>query len=64
MTAPFPSTPLERAAQGWFTHLHVERGRATNTLLSYRRDIARYFDFLTGLGIARPEAITEQNVLD
>ncbi len=61
---PAPPSELVRAAQGWFTHLLVERGRATNTLLSYRRDIARYFDFLAERGIYRPAQISERDILD
>jgi integrase/recombinase XerD len=33
-------------------HLAVERGAATNTLLSYRRDLARYSDYLDQRGVA------------
>jgi integrase/recombinase XerD len=60
----FPCAALKRATQAWFTHLHVERGRAVNTLLSYRRDIGRYLPFLTARNITRPEQITEREILD
>ncbi len=59
-----PSSALDRATQAWFTHLHVERGRAVNTLLSYRRDIGRYLAFLGALNITQPEQIAEREVLD
>lgn len=32
--------------EAYLDHLAVERGLATNTLLSYRRDLRRYLDFL------------------
>lgn len=36
----------ERVISSYLDHLTVERGLATNTLLSYRRDLRRYADFL------------------
>ncbi|GGM13386.1 site-specific tyrosine recombinase XerD [Nakamurella endophytica] len=41
---------LERALRGYLDHLAVERGAARNTLLSYRRDLRRYVEFLARLG--------------
>jgi len=37
-------------------HLTVERGLSRNTLLAYRRDITRYFEFLEGRGKEIAEA--------
>ncbi|MEO9140060.1 MAG: site-specific tyrosine recombinase XerD [Jatrophihabitans sp.] len=45
----------------YLDHLAVERGVATNTLSSYRRDLLRYVDFLDGRGtstIADVDALT------
>jgi len=35
----------------YLSHLAVERGLATNTLAAYRRDLARYQDFLVSRGL-------------
>ena len=53
---------LERSVRGYLDHLAVERGLATNTLASYRRDLRRYADFLAERGIQDPGAIGEQDV--
>ena len=53
---------LERSVRGYLDHLAVERGLATNTLASYRRDLHRYADFLAERGIQDPGAIGEQDV--
>ena len=41
---------VERVVAAYLDHLAVERGLAANTLLSYRRDLARYAEYLTRLG--------------
>ena len=53
---------LSRAARTYLDHLTVERGLAANTLSSYRRDLARYDEFLASLGIDELDAITEATV--
>src|SRR5450631_2826920 len=58
------SSPLTRATRGWLDHLRVERGAADNTLTSYRRDLARYDQFLTARGISDPTAVRESDVTD
>ena len=55
-------SPLERATRGWLDHLRVERGAAANTLISYRRDLARYQQYLQGRGISDPAAVGESDV--
>ena len=47
-TALAPSTVV----RGYLDHLAVERGVATNTLSSYRRDLERYLEYLTAQGVA------------
>ena len=38
-------------ARAFLDHLAVERGSAANTLSSYRRDLARYVDYLSARGV-------------
>src|SRR5450631_3757677 len=57
-------SPLTLATRGWLDHLRVERGAADNTLSSYRRDLARYDQFLTARGISDPTAVRESDVTD
>jgi integrase/recombinase XerD len=53
---------LTRSIRGWLDHLRVERGAAENTLTSYRRDLARYGQFLSERGISDPAAVRESEV--
>ena len=53
---------LTRSIRGWLAHLRVERGAAENTLTSYRRDLARYGQFLSERGIRDPAAVRESEV--
>ena len=53
---------FEQAVRGYLDHLAVERGLATNTLASYRRDLRRYVDFLAGRDVHDPDEIAEQHV--
>lgn len=39
------------SARAWLTHLDIERGLSRHTLAAYRRDIARYLDFLRRRGV-------------
>jgi integrase/recombinase XerD len=57
-------SPLARSIRGWLDHLRVERGAADNTLTSYRRDLARYAQFLHGRGVSDPVAVREPDVTD
>jgi integrase/recombinase XerD len=41
---------LEQALRNYLDHLAVERGSATNTLTSYRRDLRRYVRYLADRG--------------
>ncbi|HSV65819.1 MAG TPA: site-specific tyrosine recombinase XerD [Mycobacteriales bacterium] len=46
----------------YLDHLAVERGLASNTLLSYRRDLRRYADYLSGQGLAALGEVSEREV--
>jgi len=53
---------LARTAQGYLDHLAIERGLAPNTLSSYRRDLSRYIDFLSGLGVTEVQEVIPNHV--
>ncbi|WP_420120664.1 site-specific tyrosine recombinase XerD [Nakamurella sp.] len=61
---PEPSAELTAALRGYLDHLAVERGVARNTLLSYRRDLQRYLQFLAGAGRTRVGEVTATDVSD
>lgn len=55
---------LAQALDAYLAHLDVERGLSANTLAAYRRDLARYVDFLEARGIGTPAAVVERDVED
>jgi integrase/recombinase XerD len=57
-----PSAELTAALRGYLDHLAVERGVARNTLLSYRRDLARYLLFLAATGRTAAAEVTAADV--
>lgn len=59
-----PPPGLAAPAQAWLEHLAVERGLARNTLAAYRRDLARYLDFLGRRGCQGPGAVTPAVISD
>ena len=55
---------MSRAIQTYLDHLAVERGVAANTLLSYRRDLARYLTFCQDRGLGDPAQVVPADVTD
>ena len=53
-----------RVVRGYLDHLAVERGVATNTLLSYRRDLGRYVDYLDARGLSSLAESTRRSSAD
>jgi len=53
LTVPVLARRREPAAvvRGFLDHLAVERGAAGNTLAAYRRDLARYLEYLASRGV-------------
>ncbi|KAA0236400.1 MAG: Tyrosine recombinase XerD [Acidimicrobiales bacterium] len=58
-----PAVELPVAAEEFLTWLAVEKGRAPNTLMAYRRDLARYREFLDHRGVAFDE-VRSSDLLD
>ena len=58
--APVPPPPLE--VEEFLTWLAVERGRSTNTLAAYRRDLRAYWAWLHGQGTAGLGEVTPEVV--
>ncbi len=56
-------TAIDLAARQYLDHLAIERGLASNSLASYRRDLNRYLDFLGDVGAEDFAQITEGHVL-
>lgn len=48
--------------QTYLDHLSVERGLSSNTLLSYRRDLRRYVEFLAQAGVSEISGVGEATV--
>ncbi len=57
------SPPLSLAAEEFLTWLAVERGRSTNTIVAYRRDLRAYEAWLQARGIG-PQEVGEAVVAD
>ncbi|UXM93743.1 site-specific tyrosine recombinase XerD [Paenarthrobacter sp. JL.01a] len=57
-----PLNGIDRAVTDYLQHVGVERGLAANTLAAYRRDLARYANFLAAQGAGQPGDITRHHV--
>ncbi len=57
-----PATAAQRAVQAYLDHLGVERGLAANTLVSYRRDLRRYLEYLASAGVEDLAEVGEAHV--
>ena len=62
--AELANTGLGDQLQGYLDHLTIERGVATNTIVSYRRDLRRYAEHLGARSIRDLRAVTENDVSD
>ncbi|MEJ5945052.1 site-specific tyrosine recombinase XerD [Pseudokineococcus basanitobsidens] len=60
--APRARTAVDDAVEVYLQHLRVERGLSENTLAAYRRDLARYADFLAGASRTRPGDVRPPDV--
>lgn len=57
-------TTLATARDDYLNHVRVERGLSTNTIAAYRRDLARYLDFLERRGIFLVEEVSAVEVTE
>ncbi|MDR6508663.1 site-specific tyrosine recombinase XerD [Arthrobacter oryzae] len=57
-----PRNAIDRAINDYLQHMGVERGLAANTLSAYRRDLARYANYLAACGTERPGDVTRRHV--
>jgi integrase/recombinase XerD len=55
---------LQRSVDSYLRHLTIERGMAKNTLLAYKRDLAKYLEILEKEGITDSAQVTEFVVRD
>lgn len=55
---------LEPLIDAYLRHLAIERGVAKNTISAYRRDLDRYFNFLSEKRIESPDQISELQVAE
>lgn len=54
---------FESALAAYLDHLRIERGLSNNSIAAYRRDLAKFGDFLTGTASSF-DAISEQKIVD
>ena len=57
-----PRTAIDRGVTDYLQHMGVERGLAANTLSAYRRDLARYSNYLAAAGLSSPGDVTRLHV--
>lgn len=56
------TAPSERSVRSFLDHLTVERGASPNTVGAYRRDLARYQEYLAQRGVTELDTVTEADV--
>ncbi|GGI04921.1 site-specific tyrosine recombinase XerD [Egicoccus halophilus] len=54
--------PMAALTSRYLDHLRAERGLAANTVVAYRRDLARYAEFLVERGIDDPRAAAAEDL--
>ncbi|WP_394329305.1 site-specific integrase [Nocardiopsis sp. CNR-923] len=60
--APVAADRLARVLTAFLDHLSAERALAHNTLLAYRRDLARYTEYLADRGVTDPAGVGSGHV--
>jgi integrase/recombinase XerD len=55
---------VAEAIGAYLDHLRVERGASPHTVAAYRRDLARYAEFLAGRGIVELAAVSSREIGD
>jgi len=53
---------LARQRDAYLAHVTVERGLSANTIAAYRRDLARYVDFLESRGVDDLAAVSREDI--
>jgi integrase/recombinase XerD len=53
---------LGAGVDSYLRHVAIERGLSDNTLAAYRRDLARYLEFLDARGVSTAEAIRSTDI--
>jgi len=54
--------PLDLHVRVYLDHLKAERGLSAHTIAAYSRDMARYMEYLRGLGVREPGQVTHAMV--
>jgi len=55
---------VAEAIGGYLDHLRVERGASPHTVAAYRRDLARYAEFLAGRGIVDLGSVSSRDIAE
>lgn len=55
-------TELDKAVEAYVQHVSVEKGLSGNTVAAYRRDLAKYREFLVERGVVLPTQIAVRDV--
>lgn len=63
-SADRPPTPLERELERYIRYVSLERGRSTNTIQAYRRDLQAWLRWLEGRQVSDAQAVSARHVAD